>query len=139
MLHIITIFYFLYYIVTCNGSDYRQGWIYNWIYWILSQLHTITAESLRTLTVSQLIPLWTFSRLMTLLPLKTIVIYSLGSEPKANIHCCVSPLLPWEQTAKKAQVFHCLSVRPTACTAQYFIVTYLYNVVYILVTFLCYI
>jgi hypothetical protein len=36
-------------VVTIDGY-----WIDNWIYWILSQLHSITTESLRTLSVSQL-------------------------------------------------------------------------------------
>jgi hypothetical protein len=36
-------------VVTIDGN-----WIGSRIYWILSQLHSITTESLRTLSVSQL-------------------------------------------------------------------------------------
>jgi hypothetical protein len=35
-------------ILSCvNCSDYRWGWIDNWIYWVLIQLHTITVYPLQ--------------------------------------------------------------------------------------------
>jgi hypothetical protein len=125
---------------------YETGWIDNWIYWIITQLHTIySAYTLQLTTTESLLFLWRLLLQLCNHRYNQLLWHPLPSLTSLtdNWLCWLqlTSYIAWEQTTKKtlpllrgcpllhvyplpSQWLSTHAILPTACTSQYVSITF---------------